>query len=492
MQVFMEEAYRQFKRLKPEAIFYNNLAAMHPRPSYVLLPDGLAYNDLVGTEGGFMVITKTADLWFTSITAKTLEGLAPAKSRVIFMAGDNKPWSWYQHTAAETKLCIASTLANGSNIWYGLHGSTALLATPGGRAAGEILTKLAALEKYYTDTVSAAKVAMLYSYDTEKIYKTSIVESDLYAKGETSRNFAGNFRQALYGFGDMLARSQIPYDIINDLELTPAKLARYECLLLPTSAVMSDRTVALLRDYVRGGGNLIASFDTSLYLPGGESRANFGLAEVFGADFAGKLTNYFTWNYFAAEAAHPVFAGVNIPLYPAPAIGLDVTARSGAEVLARYLGARPGRYDLMTKPDRPAIIFNRYGKGQCLYLAGTFAEFCYSHNPPEYRLFLKNAVKLLSLPLLEVEGQLGNIEVVLRKQPGRLLVHLINFAGLYPRPFEAICPQPKLKIYLHNHPKAPSQVQALFAGTDCKFSFGRNKVTIRLPVLNEYEVLAVE
>jgi len=109
---FLRESYSRFKQHKPDSIFYINLPITASQAKYLSPVDQLPYNDLVGNEGGFMFYEPPRDayLWRSSVTVKLLEALAPDKPRVNFMAADQKPWSWYIHTPAETRLCIASTV----------------------------------------------------------------------------------------------------------------------------------------------------------------------------------------------------------------------------------------------------------------------------------------------------------------------------------------------------------------------------------------------
>jgi len=54
-----------------------------------------------------------------------------------------------------------------------------------------------------------------------------------------------------------------------------------------------------------------------------------------------------------------------------------------------------------------------------------------------------------------LENSLGNMEMVVRRQKGtkdRLFVHLVNYAGLVPRPFVNVCPQKGLKLSRRRHP----------------------------------------
>lgn len=495
---FLHESYRRFKAIKPDGVFYMNLPVMHPTASYTKLPEALAYNDIVGTEGGFMFYgpPKDAYLWKPSVAAKVLEAVAPHKPRVIFMAADQKPWSWYLHTPVETRLCIASTVANGAGIWYGLHGGTRLLETPGGKAAREIMQFLRANEPYYEQTESAARVAVMYSLDTERTYRTDAGASDFYGQGAGGRRFAGNMTESFHGVCDALCRSGVAFDVVTDLALTAEGLARYGCLFLPTAACLSDAAMDAIRRYVAAGGHIVATSDTSLYTPAGESRGELGLGDVFGVSLGTGPIPYHTWNYFTLAAKHPLFRSLSIPYYPAPTTVFDVRAAPSAEVLARFLAPMAGRYLPLTEPVRPAIVLHKFGKGSSLYLAGTFGEMISSYGPIEYRQLLKNAALLLSRSLAHLEGDSGNIELVVRRQGTRLIVHLINYAGIVPRPFEHVCPQTGVELHVAAEALAGRQgevkLRALMSGCDCARRQEHDELIVYLPKIHEYEVVVLE
>lgn len=488
---FLKKAYGTFKAAKPEGVFYMNLGVMHARGSHTSLAEALEYNDIVGTEGGFMFYApaKNAYLWKATIAAKVLEAVAPRKPRVIFMAGDQKPWSWYMHTPSETRLCIASTVASGANIWYGLHGSTRLLDTPGGRAGAEMIRFLADNETHYDATESAARVAVMYSYDTTAIYGSSMDPSDFYGTDEQGKKLEGDFSAAFQGVCDVLSRSGVPFDVITEMDLSREKLARYDCVFLATCACMSDETLELFRRYVRGGGNIIASFDTSLYDSDGNKQDDFGLADVFGVSFGGKAVPYHNFNYFSSCGRHELFAGVEIPLIPAPLVGLEVEAVSSS-VLARFHGCMPGRYVELTGPEKPAIVLNKFGRGKSLYFAGTFAEMAAEYNPIEYRRIFANAAAWLADSPVVLEGALGSVEVTVRRRDSELIVHLVNYAGVGPRPFESVAPQEHLSLRVRTA-GSYTKARALVAGHDCELRTEGSETVIRVPALAEYEVIVI-
>lgn len=490
--LFLHEAYRLFKTIKPDGVFYINLPITHLAASSLYLPDILTYNDIAGTEGGFMFYgpPKNAFLWKPSFAAKLLEAVAPQKPRVIFMAADQKPWSQYLHTPEETQLCIATTVANGANIWYGFHGKTTYLDSPSGDAAKDILQRLKKDEEYYTCTMSAARVGLFYSFATLQQYAGSHEASDFYSTDQGTVKKSGNYTESLNAFYDMLARSSIPYDLITDFELSEEKLHSYDLLILPTCTSLSDETLALLRSFVNRGGNLIATFDTSLYDEQGNLRKDFGLSDLFGASFAGRERSYAPFDYCSLCKDQSFFSKISASLFPSPSFGLEVIPKEGAEILGMFHATMPGRYVPLTEPEIPAIILNKYGKGYSLYFAGTFGEKAFDFGPVQYRELIKQAVYRLAKPMVRLEKAV-NVELTVRTQPGRMIVHLVNYAGAIPRPFEAILPQYNIEVVVEDkvgYSKAQTLSDRAFIPIEREGPLCR----IRIPKLNAYEVLVLE
>jgi hypothetical protein len=509
---YLTLSYRRFKALKPEAVFYINLPVTNPAASYADIRDALTYNDIVGSEGGFLFYgpAQKAFLWKPGVRARMLEAVAPDRPRVIFMAADHKPWSWYPNTPVETRLCIASSTANGASIWWGLHGSTRLLSTPGARAAGDAIAFLARNEEHFAGARSAARVAVLHSYDTERERGLAVEASDLYGTRAGGKQAAGDFGRSFEGFADAFCRWSVPWDAVTDLDLSAGRLAAYDLLVLPTCSCLSERTVADIRAYVERGGSLVATFDTSRFDDRGAARLEPGLAEVLGISARGSITDYRDHNYFelAAPASGPrgparlaakLRSGIEIPLVPAPRFAVDVEPRPGAVVLASYHAPMAGRYVDLTPLGNPAIVANRFGRGTAVYLAGTFGEMLAEFALPEHRRLAVNLVDALSRRDVRLEagasgGDPINVEMTVRvpaAQPSRLVVHLVNHAGVAPRPFEAVSVQAGLRLRAAARLGVRS-ARALAAGKRLRVARDAKGTCITLPPLAEYEVVVLE
>src|SRR6202012_1730824 len=111
-----------------------------------------------------------------------------------------------------------------------------------------------------------ATVGIVYSEDNNVFYGRDDV--------------SGNVELPWRGWINAFTRYRIPYIVINadDIERDRPKVST---LVLPNLAAMTDTQVAAVKRFVAGGGNLIATGDTSLHDKFGDPRQDFALADLF-------------------------------------------------------------------------------------------------------------------------------------------------------------------------------------------------------------------
>ncbi|MDI6773774.1 MAG: beta-galactosidase trimerization domain-containing protein [Verrucomicrobiota bacterium] len=492
---FMTRAYDRVKEVNPDRLAYFNLPLLHSRMTDSQMRRALTCNDIVETEGGFQFYgpPKDVDIWRCGMNARAVEAVAGERPRLIAIAGDHKPWSWYLHTPAETRLCYASALANGAGVWYGIHCRTAHLDSPTGRAARQMVRFDRRHDDLYRRTASLSDVALLYSFNTAKRYTSSGEATDFYRGGGAEKDAViGNYWDSLNGAYGLLFRSGIPCDIITELNIED--LRRYRVLVAPTSACLEKNVVEAIRDFARRGGVLIADSETSLYDEDGNRQKDFLLADVFGASFRG-YRQYASHDYFGFAPRRDLFARENTPWIPAPLMAVDIAAARGAEVIARLCPPLPGCYaGAPGKPVHPFIIRNRAGKGLSYYVAGTFFELYRKFGIPHHRHIVRQIVRRHAKPLVELmEAAPGepaapqSVEFTVRRtsRANTVLVHLVNYTGGMTRPIEKVVPL-RGAILKANVPV--DSATALVAGR--KLPVRRNGL-IRLPEIREFEVVAI-
>jgi len=490
---YLRDARKCLKALKPEAVIYMNSEGF--TPSRIVARDNrrlIKHQDMLGAEGGFIFYGKPMDvpLWKPGSTAKLLETQAAGKPTVVFLCGNHKPWDRNPLTPAETRLLFAETAANGANPWYAV--SAGDIDQPGPLGAVEMMRFLEKNSGYYENSVSMARVGLLWSDSTASYYGGDVQISDFAAEEQSGK--VGNHTQAFAGYYEALFRAQMPFDVIDECSFGENKLGRYEVIILPNCACLPEGITDKIAEYVNDGGNLVCSFETSLYDEFGAKQSDFQLRELLGIKLAGEYLGPLKYDYLKIDDRnHSLLHEIKQELIPAPTYGINVSL-VGATAIVSFLEPRTGRYDSFSSQAKcPAVLTHQFGKGSAIYLAGTFAEHYMCYRLPAYRLILANAVRTLAEPRVILQNAPQTLEVVLREQPdrNRILIHLINFSGEMSRPIERVMPCPEVKVTLKDVPNVKA-VRALWQAGSLTFRAHEGAISFTVSVAEEYEVVVVE
>jgi hypothetical protein len=144
------------------------------------------------------------------------------------------------------------------------------------------------------------------------------------------------------GMVQALVRARIPYLPVHadDIDREGTQL---RVLVLPNLAVMTDDQIAAVRRFVAGGGNLVATGDSSLLNEWGDRRADYGLADLFGAH--------------ATQTGEPSLAS------SAKAANAGMTASPSADPNHSYLRLAPeirGQVDGPNRKADPPVMGSRH------------------------------------------------------------------------------------------------------------------------------------
>ena len=213
---------------------------------------------------------------------------------------------------------------------------------------------------------------------------------------------------------------------------------------------MSNAISSRLESYVRGGGNLVADFETSRYDETGILRKDFALSKVFGANAKPKVMGPRRWDFMRPAGRHRLLEGLNREFIPSPSYYVPVTTKPD-EVILQYTEPLAGPYDGVPKLSKdPAAVVNRLGKGTAIYFSGDMGNTIAKFHTPELMELLSNAGRQMSISPVVVENAPGSVEVVVRAQSDhqRTLVHLVNFTGEMTRPIRHILPVSNVRITL--------------------------------------------
>ena len=257
---------------------------------------------------------------------------------------------------------------------------------------------------------------------------------DLYGRDEQAR-----FLQPVMGLYKALVENHFDIGFVFDESLTLDALCKYPVLALPNTAALSEDEARIITEYVRQGGTLIASYDSSLYDELGERLSDFRLAEVLGLHYAGTLD---------CDAAYlrnfppPHGQGIDADCYLLT-LGL---AHRVTPTTARGFGDLHDSFHRCLIPEQffshsmhppytrvmSGLYENAFGKGKAIYFpCAVDAAYAGEHELPGHRMLLANAVRRAGfVPDVQVDAPL-NVESAVFRKAGNVLVHLMGFNALH-------------------------------------------------------------
>jgi len=333
------------------------------------------------------------------------------------------------------------------------------------------------------------------------------------------------------GIMQALIRARIPYVPvhIDHVERDAGALA---LLILPNVGAMSDAQCATVRRFVERGGGLIATGESSLYDEWGDPRADFALADLFGAHVpadrkgaagaarrsAGESHTYFRLSPELRARVdgpkvgteppisgkrHPVLQGFDeTDILPFGGTLAALRLDSGVIVPMTFIPSfpiYPPETAWMREPrtDVPALVLNEPAKGgRVAYLPADLDRRFGRDNLPDHGNLLANLVRWASggnIPLT-VEGA-GLVDCHLYRQPGRFILHAVNLtsAGTWRAPVDELIAIGPLRVAV----RLPEDVR----GRSARLLVAQRKAAVRvrkgwaeleLPSLLDHELLVIE
>jgi len=324
------------------------------------------------------------------------------------------------------------------------------------------------------------------------------------------RDDAGDLVDAPYrGVTQALLRARIPYLPLNANHVD-RDAGRFSALVLPSLGALSDAQCAAVRRFVENGGGLVATGATSLYDEWGDPRPDFALADLFGAhapspDFGrrggGRGGVLHTYLRIAPGERHPVLRGFDeTEILPYGGTLEPMRVDGGATTPLTFIPAfpiYPPETSWMREPktDIPGMVLNTRGTARIAYLPADLDRRYGRDNLPDHGNLLANVFRWAAagrIPL-EVTGP-GLIDCHLYRQPGRLILHMVNLTneGTWRAPLDETIPVGPIEVRV----KLPDDVkgrsaQYLVSGVKAAIAVRQGWATFEVKSVGEHEVMVI-
>jgi hypothetical protein len=414
----------------------------------------------------------------------------------IFSVGLEEPYRWKDSVQSEPeiRLWVAEGTANGMRPWVTKF-SGVLYDRRWLPAVERIYDWHYRHERYLRNERSLARVALLHSEQTEA-WHPGVAEGDRHA-------------DHVLGMYHALVEARVPFDLVHEALLTPDRLDAFRVLILADAAALSNAQCDAIRQFVRRGGSVVATFASSLFDETGLRRDDFGLADVFGVSFAGRdvvargpmHNSYLNLEADAAGRRHPILAGLEgTPRIINGVFWIDVRGGgpgSPLTLIPQYPDLpMEDVYPRVSHTDTAGVFLRDLGRSRIVYFPWDIDRTFWDVLAEDHLKLLTNAVKwaLDEPPLVEIGGP-GVLDVTVWRQRASTTVHLVNLTNpmMMKGPLREVTPVGPLTVRLQlPDGRRPSKVSLLTAGTSAPVRVENGVLHVDVPAVAVHEVIAID
>ena len=465
------------------------------------IPNGFPDRLLTGKHADFFFADQQArhgaiPPWSNGRNAKKLRATMGMKPLVnIFSVGVEEQYRWKDSVMpeAEVRVWVAEGTASGMRPCFVKFGAV-LYDKRWLDTVDKIYQVHHKAEPYLKNTAPLARVGVVYSENTDRNYG-----------GKTWQRNIGDHENGMY---HLLGEDSMPFERVNDRLLDDATLEQFRLLILPNVAALSDEQCARLRNFVRQGGSLVATFETSLYDEDGKARTDFGLADIFGVTYDQGVEGPMQNSYLRLKADpssgqfHPVLKGLEdafriintihqvkvrpVADFPAPATIIPTYPDLPMEDV----------YPRVSDTDQRAVYLREIGQARIAYIPGDIDRSFWQVMTPDHARLLRNIVRwaLKEEPLVEITSPGSVIDVALWRQQKSMTAHLVNLTNpmMMKGPIRELLPVSADVTIRTPKGAAVTGVKLLVSGMKPEYKITGDAVILKVPKVEDHEIIAID
>lgn len=319
------------------------------------------------------------------------------------------------------------------------NGATPAQSAPGPDVTAQYLADLKERDAYFKGSRLFPWCGLVVSEKTELWYGKDDPKNR-YLKG-------------VYGAFQTMLERHLPVSLVTDRDLERGKLAPYRVLFAPNTAILSERELETLRQFVANGGGLVTTFETSRYNEHGQLReklADFLGAQCLEAYEAQTLKNHTPPEktqtarlHFSTDdvwtrdpwIARALRVGTAVQPPGQRNLSFPLAGRTllvePAKQAANQLRLSVTRFDRASSQvvtsNYVGVVKQRFGKGQVIYFPFDLTSVIFRWNDPHLKRLVELALREAAAepPPVEVKAP-SIVQAMTHQQGNRLVVHLLN------------------------------------------------------------------
>jgi hypothetical protein len=498
-------AYRKYSRWRIERLrelwFLWDKTIRQVKSTARYIPNGFPDNVVTGTLSDIFFTDHQARSgvippWSNGKRAKELRatmGMKPLGG--IFSIGLEERYRWKDSVQSEPeiRIWVAEGTANNMRPWFVKFSGT-IYDKRWLKVVDKIYQWHYRNEPYLRNTEPLARVGMVYSEQTERYYG-----------GQKWQQQSNGHELGMY---HALIEARIPFEMVNDRLLDAEHLKPFKLLVLPNIAALSDAQCRQLRDYVAGGGSIVATFETSLYDQEGTRRRDFGLADLFGVSFNGNVegpmknsylrlksdpkTGHFNQVLNGLEDAYRIINGIwRLDVKP------NMDFPSPVTLIPSYPDL-PMEHVYPRKPetDIREVYLREQADSRIAYISWDIDRTFWEIMNVDHGRLLWNIVNWATNeePPVRATGP-GVLDVTVWRQKRSMTVHLVNLTNpmMMKGPFREFIPVGEQKLRIKTPPNTKvSKIHLLVGNQSPDYEFQGDIVSLAVPSVLDREVVALD
>ncbi len=444
--------------------------------------------------------------WSNAMGAKELRaGLGMKPIVNIFSVGIEEEYRWKDSVQndAEIRIWVAEGVANGMRPCFVKFGAF-IYDRRWMEAVAKMYQSYYRHEAYLKNTAPMARIGMVYSEQTNQKYG--------------GKPWQEKSNEHVLGMYHALVEDHLPFEMVNDKLLDGEHLKVFKLLILPNIAALSTKQCQQLKDFVDGGGSLVATFETSLYDEEGKTRLDFGLSDLFGVSFDQGVEGPMRNSYLrlksetGAQQFHPVLAGLedaykivnavyHVKVKPNISFPSPITLIPGyldlpmEDVYPREEETATRELYLREVAGSGATAEGQTGKGRVAYIPGDLDRSFWQMLSTDHSLLLRNTIRwaLNEEPIVKVQTK-GIVDVAVWAQEKSMTVHLVNLTNpmMMKGPFRDILPvKASVRISVPKDKKVTA-VHLLMSDTTPAVKYDTGILTLDIPEIADHEIIALD